>query len=147
MPALDSTPSHWDLLLAPPLPASQLITYQLLELPDPNRLLAKIGARRLPDHRPLYLDYEGPISRNRGSVTRYAAGTYTIASPPQITPAEFLAWSSPDVVVQPTPRTTAVRISIELQSQDGWTAKLQIPASQPGEPLELTLQEWRKREL
>jgi hypothetical protein len=30
---------------------------------------------RLPDHRPLYLDYEGPVSGNRGSVRREAAGT------------------------------------------------------------------------
>jgi DNA polymerase Ligase (LigD) len=39
---------------------------------------ADLPARRLPDHRPLYLDYEGEISRNRGSVRRLDAGTYAV---------------------------------------------------------------------
>jgi hypothetical protein len=29
---------------------------------------------RLPDHRPIYLDYEGPLSGNRGKVSRVASG-------------------------------------------------------------------------
>ncbi len=32
---------------------------------------------RLPDHRLMYLDYEGPISGGRGAVRRVAAGTCT----------------------------------------------------------------------
>lgn len=35
-------------------------------------------ARRLPDHRLAYLDYEGPISAGRGEVTRVARGTYEV---------------------------------------------------------------------
>ncbi len=35
-----------------------------------------LPARSLPDHRLLYLDYEGPISNDRGSVRRIARGTY-----------------------------------------------------------------------
>lgn len=35
------------------------------------------AARRLPDHRSQYLDYEGPISGNRGEVRRLLAGTCT----------------------------------------------------------------------
>jgi hypothetical protein len=39
-----------------------------------------IGARALPDHRLAYLDYEGPISGDRGAVRRLDRGTYrTIA--------------------------------------------------------------------
>ena len=30
---------------------------------------------RLPNHRSLYLDYEGPVSENRGNVTKLATGT------------------------------------------------------------------------
>ena len=37
-------------------------------------------ARRLPDHRLAYLDYEGPISGDRGVVKRIARGDYEPAS-------------------------------------------------------------------
>ncbi|MEO9592499.1 hypothetical protein [Rhodopirellula bahusiensis] len=36
----------------------------------------QIPMKRLPDHRRRYLDYEGPISNNRGNVTRIACGTH-----------------------------------------------------------------------
>lgn len=38
----------------------------------------EIGCQLLPDHRLVYLDYEGPISRGRGTVTRQAAGGYRL---------------------------------------------------------------------
>ena len=39
------------------------------------------SATRLPDHRKHYLDYEGEISGNRGTVARIDAGTYEQLSP------------------------------------------------------------------
>jgi hypothetical protein len=36
----------------------------------------EMNAEPLPDHRLAYLDYEGPISGDRGSVTRWDRGTY-----------------------------------------------------------------------
>jgi hypothetical protein len=33
---------------------------------------------RIPDHRKAYLDYEGPVSENRGAVKRVESGTCTI---------------------------------------------------------------------
>lgn len=39
-----------------------------------------IPARALPDHRPIYLDYEGPISGDRGEVVRLDRGTYSMIS-------------------------------------------------------------------
>jgi hypothetical protein len=35
-----------------------------------------IEAKPLPDHRIAYLDYEGPVSGDRGTVARWDAGTY-----------------------------------------------------------------------
>ncbi len=35
------------------------------------------AAEFLADHRRLYLDYEGPVSGDRGQVTQWDAGTYT----------------------------------------------------------------------
>lgn len=37
---------------------------------------AMIAATRLPDHRTEYLDYEGPVSGNRGTVSRVEAGRF-----------------------------------------------------------------------
>lgn len=37
----------------------------------------EIVAEVLPDHRRLYLDYEGPVSGGRGTVTRWDAGEYS----------------------------------------------------------------------
>ncbi len=37
---------------------------------------AHIAALALPEHRLAYLDYEGPVSGNRGSVKRWDAGWY-----------------------------------------------------------------------
>ena len=37
-----------------------------------------IIAERLADHRIEYLDYEGPVSRDRGSVLRCCRGTYQV---------------------------------------------------------------------
>jgi len=37
-----------------------------------------IPSQRIADHRPFYLDYEGPVSGDRGSVLRIASGLYEI---------------------------------------------------------------------
>ena len=64
---------HYDLMLER---AGALATWQLTCLPaslEPGRALP---ARKLPDHRTAYLDYEGPVRGGRGSVRRAAGGTY-----------------------------------------------------------------------
>lgn len=48
-----------------------------------------LPARRLADHRPAYLEYEGPISRDRGTVRRCDSGRY-----------EALSWASDRVVLR-----------------------------------------------
>ncbi|MEX0718693.1 MAG: DNA polymerase ligase N-terminal domain-containing protein [Planctomycetaceae bacterium] len=63
---------HWDLLLEQ---GDVLRAWRLLAEP---LSVETIEAEPLPDHRPLYLDYEGPIGGDRGSVTRWDAGTYDI---------------------------------------------------------------------
>lgn len=63
---------HWDLLLE----AGEVAwTWRLLDEPGPNR---EIRAERIGDHRLLYLNYEGPVSGDRGRVARWDAGTYRI---------------------------------------------------------------------
>jgi hypothetical protein len=50
-----------------------LRTWALERLPDAT---ADQTAEQLPDHRIAYLDYEGPVSGDRGQVTRWDAGEF-----------------------------------------------------------------------
>lgn len=61
---------HWDLMLET---GDRLRTWRLLEEPAPE---TSVPAEPLGDHRRLYLDYEGPVSGNRGHVARWDAGTF-----------------------------------------------------------------------
>ena len=63
---------HWDLLLEAD---GALRTWRLEMPPAPA---AEIRAEALPDHRLMYLTYEGPVSGNRGRVDRWDAGSYEI---------------------------------------------------------------------
>jgi hypothetical protein len=61
---------HWDLMLEP---GNVLRTWRLAAAPAPGQCVA---AEALGDHRRAYLDYEGPVSGNRGQVQRWDSGTY-----------------------------------------------------------------------
>ena len=63
---------HWDLLLEQP-GQEKLRTWRLAHPPKRG---VSIAAERLPDHRRVYLTYEGPISGNRGEVVRWDWGEY-----------------------------------------------------------------------
>ena len=66
---------HWDLLLEA---GGVLQTWRLAQPPLASS--SSIEALQLPDHRLMYLDYEGPISGNRGNVKRWDAGTFDEAA-------------------------------------------------------------------
>lgn len=78
-------PSHWDLMLER---EGALLTWSLPRLPvawDPSRAAAggsppseSLLVERLADHRLAYLDYEGPISGDRGRVMRQDEGEYRV---------------------------------------------------------------------
>jgi DNA polymerase Ligase (LigD) len=61
---------HWDFMLE----CGNALRTWAIDMP----LVAgqDLPARALPDHRMIYLGYEGVISGNRGSVRRVDAGTY-----------------------------------------------------------------------
>jgi hypothetical protein len=61
---------HWDLLLEV---GPVLWAWRLERPPVPGR---PVAATRTFDHRSMYLDYEGPVSGNRGTVRRHDRGTY-----------------------------------------------------------------------
>jgi hypothetical protein len=61
---------HWDFLLEA---GSVLRAWRLLAVPVPG---STVPAEQNADHRFVYLDYEGPVSGDRGSVRRWDAGTF-----------------------------------------------------------------------
>jgi DNA polymerase Ligase (LigD) len=69
--AHDFPAPHWDLFLeAGPVLRSW-------RLPAPLSPGVAVPAEPAADHRLFYLDYEGPVSGNRGSVCRVDAGQFT----------------------------------------------------------------------
>lgn len=65
---------HWDLMLES---AGALKTWSL-PLPPNEAVGAESAAEALADHRLAYLDYEGPVSGDRGSVSRWDRGEYAL---------------------------------------------------------------------
>ncbi len=65
--------------------ATALKTWALPQEPEPG---LEINCEALADHRPLYLDYEGPISGGRGTVMHWDRGTYLVE-----------IWSNDEIVV------------------------------------------------
>jgi len=62
-------PSHFDLMIEAD---GALWTWALPQWPEPA---VPLDVEPLPDHRLAYLEYEGPISGDRGHVTRRESGT------------------------------------------------------------------------
>ena len=77
---------HYDFFLEK---GDVLKTWALTQLPAPG---LEIPCDALADHRPIYLDYEGPISEGRGTVTRWDQGTYSSKSGA----TTRLSWRSPE---------------------------------------------------
>lgn len=61
---------HWDFMLEAD---DCLLTWSL---PMPPCYDHPLPAAALPDHRKEYLEYEGPVSQDRGSVVRWDRGTF-----------------------------------------------------------------------
>ncbi len=75
-------PTHFDMMFEH---GDVLLTWAVEQLPTIEQ---SVTAQRLPDHRPLYLDYEGPVSENRGTVKRIDRGDFDWVSQ---TPARYEA--------------------------------------------------------
>lgn len=65
---------HWDLMLHQ---GAALATWALPQPPDAP---GPLPAERLPDHRLAYLDYEGPVSGDRGQVVRWDTGSFELVN-------------------------------------------------------------------
>ena len=65
---------HWDFMLES---TGVLRTWRLDQ--EPSEAMRSV-ATPLPDHRLIYLEYEGPVSGNRGQVQRWDQGEYELLS-------------------------------------------------------------------
>ena len=79
MPPDAERTSHWDLMLQ--MRNCSLLseesankTLRTWEMPNPIKRAQTVLARRLPDHRDVYLEYEGDLSDGRGAVERVMEG-------------------------------------------------------------------------
>ena len=100
-------PSHWDLMFEV---GGTLRTWSSEQLPSE----VASPACALADHRIEYLQYEGPISRQRGSVSRWDEGRYEVleASPQRwIVQLHGLRLSGRMELVQATANAWEVRLA------------------------------------
>jgi hypothetical protein len=97
---------HWDLMLEA---ADVLHTWRLPSVPVPG---AVFSATRIGDHRLVYLEYEGPVSGNRGQVIRCDAGEF-----------EWLEQSDSALTVRLCGTRLQGRLRLEQQEDTSWRAE------------------------
>jgi len=103
---------HFDLMLER---GGVLATWAL---PEPPGVGLEMDAQSLPDHRVAYLDYEGPISGGRGSVTRWDRGEF-----------DEIEWSETRLVVDLRSEKLACRATIERSGEDSATWRVVFSAT------------------
>lgn len=91
---------HWDFLLEQ---GEHALCWRLLRQPCCDE---PIAAEQLPPHRLLYLDYEGPVSHDRGTVQRIASGTFQVIA------------TQPVFVIQLTGLSWAHRAALDVDGSD-----------------------------
>jgi hypothetical protein len=102
---------HWDFMLET---GDVLRTWRLAEAPNFG---TAIQATAIGDHRKLYLDYEGPVSGGRGSVTRWDDGTY-----------DGIELADERVQARLCGRRLDAVILLERLADDRWTCALSHPS-------------------
>ncbi len=130
-----SAGSHWDLLLE--LDNGELLTWQIASFPDLKSLTQslEIPAKRLKNHRLIYLDYEGPISGNRGSVQRLAFGVYKAVFAPS-SPSDGQAHFFPsevhsEKVLEPLPLARIALVDMSTNSSKEPAEQMVVELASP----------------
>lgn len=116
---------HWDLLLETGQPS--LKTWRLLKRPEPAcqasetqaseiqaSEIQQIPAKAIEDHRLEYLDYEGPVSQQRGEVKQWDTGFYLML----IQSDQFWEFRLEGKLLQ---GFAVLRKEIQTEENDNWT--------------------------
>jgi hypothetical protein len=104
---------HWDFFLEE---GDVLRGWRLTEEPVPGK---PIAATVQADHRKLYLDYEGSVSGNRGQVTRWDSGDYTI-EPPSRKASLRASRVGAQLILQITGTRLRGRVELQHVSNENW---------------------------
>lgn len=116
-PASFARSSHWDFLLEREQAcwtwALEQLPLGLAEQHDCQPSQGEVPAIRLPDHRKHYLQYEGPIAGDRGTVSQVATGQYDLH---QLTDERIVA------VLRPT--SNEYTMVLDLIHDDKWHARI-----------------------
>ncbi|GAB5404991.1 MAG: hypothetical protein Aurels2KO_32220 [Aureliella sp.] len=105
-----------------------------------SRVASELLAVRLPDHRKKYLDYEGPVSGNRGSVRAVARGFATLDRT-----GLSSGGHSPTCETE-TGRELEDGFELKLHAVGGGGALVGVPASCEHEEIKLAVYEWSMRD-
>jgi hypothetical protein len=120
--------SHVDWMIATePQGREPLVTFRVDgrvdEMTDQQRLLA----RRIDDHRPAYLTYEGPVSGDRGTVRRLARGVVVSWDRSGDRWRMKIEWPGPQ-----GPRCQDLRLSRREAGPDEWVIETLQTRTGPG---------------
>jgi hypothetical protein len=105
---------HWDFFLEE---GDMLRSWRLAEEPVAGK---SIAATAQAIHRKHYLDYEGPVGGNRGNVTRWDFGDYTI-EPPSREANRRASRMGTQVILQITGSRLRGRVELQHVAEDRWT--------------------------
>ena len=105
---------HWDFFLEE---GDVLRGWRLAEEPMAGK---PIAATIQSPHRKLYLDYEGPVSKNRGYVTRRDFGEYSIELPSREQSLRAAQGCSAPLVLQITGTCLRGRVELQHVSGENW---------------------------
>lgn len=120
--------SHVDWMIASdPRGRDPLITFRVDgrvdEMTDEQRLLA----RRIDDHRPAYLTYEGPVSGGRGTVRRLSRGVVVSWQRAGDRWRMNIEWTGPEG----RPRCQELRVSRREAGHDAWLIERVVVGGPP----------------
>ena len=107
----DSMDVHYDLMLES---EGGLLTFAVPQKPSTGHLT--LPAIKLPLHRDVYLDYEGPVSGDRGTVQRVMAGTFALI---EISPQTNLEGSFEKLTIELFPSDQERSPRLALEQVDG----------------------------
>jgi hypothetical protein len=94
-----------------------LLTWSTVDVADVS-LEAELEATKLPEHRIAYLEKQGDVGGDRGTVLRIAEGQLSNVQLSENTFCAELTW------VQPTGKDSASRITIQRISDASWRLRL-----------------------
>ncbi len=109
--APSSSSTHWDFMLEQ---EGELLTWALDAIPVENRTLAAI---QLPNHRLAYLEYEGDISGDRGSVHQMDSGNFS-----------WIEQGESRLILLLQSQNGAFRVTLTRMEESRWTIQFESAA-------------------